>query len=64
MTDAPINNKLYCVTPRAGVWIETSQSQKDAFNALSRPVRACGLKPLKGIYMFAGRRHAPCGRVD
>ncbi len=32
------------VTPRAGVWIETTLALKPVTNGQSRPVRACGLK--------------------
>ena len=39
-------NSSYFVTPRAGVWIETSvRSMPYASNPSSLPVRECGLKP-------------------
>ena len=38
--------KAICVTPRAGVWIETIDSSCFSMKAImSPPVRGCGLKP-------------------
>ncbi len=49
----------FIVAPRAGAWIETHQSISDVLNALSRPVRARGLKHLNEMPLELLRRSRP-----
>ena len=42
--DGRLIEALYTVTPCVGVWIETSGSIDEEFNAESHPAWVCGLK--------------------